>query len=189
MKNIDEEKLLSILLEQGLINEAQEQAYLTYQEEYERRTGERAPSTRVLEKLDILSPDQIASVLKAFESTSAAPKLPIPSGSQSIETALGERPSPKIAPSKIFTPSPEDDEEEETEKGAVEKSSPTPKLSAAFTPLMPIPPLPTEKPSTEKLVTPIMPERSHVPLIVEKPTASALTTAKPQPVEKPKVEE
>ncbi len=119
--NIDEERLFRILLEQGLINEQQQAAYFTYQEEQENRTGERAPVARVLQKLDILTADQISSIMKAIDTVPPVAASPVPSSkfsvmsSQSIGNVLGEKPT-KISPAKLFAPPPESEDEEESSK-------------------------------------------------------------------------
>lgn len=74
MKNIeiDDEKLLNILLAQGLISQEQKNACLTYQQEYLRRTGEKVATPKVLQKLEILPLDKIVSIVKAIEGSQAS---------------------------------------------------------------------------------------------------------------------
>jgi len=104
MKSRDEERILRILVEQGLLSDRQVEAYLTYQEGTERRTGERLPLHQVMEKLEILSREQISSLLKALEMTpppaSRPPMAAVSSGSSvdsTLENMRGDK-APKIAP-------------------------------------------------------------------------------------------
>ena len=102
MAKIPEEKLLTIMLTEGLISEKQVSACKLYQQEYFRKAGQEIPLAMVLAKLEILPEDKVASIIRAMESAnipSSAPSLLSreDSDEESDEPKAPSRPKPRIS--------------------------------------------------------------------------------------------
>lgn len=180
MKNNDEDRILRVLLEQNIINDIQAEAYLTYQESTEQKTGSRLPLDRVMEKLGILSRDQINSLLKAMDmNPPPASRIPMSAPSSSVDSTLdnmrGDKPS-KIAPwsARRGGIKTEDQDEPHSEN----TSLPPPKLTPAL----------LEAKATLGLDKPTLGEKPSLGLIGEKP-ADKLTSPIAPSLPRPSLQE
>lgn len=145
---MDEEKLLSILKDQGMMTDEQENACLLYQQEYLKNTGESIPVHRVLIKLEIVTEDELNSICKAFEQVQEE------ASGQSIEEETYEEKQPsllgfaqhtpkKITPAFLKKPQAwdepqekvtanEEEEEEEEQEEQSQDDSKQPSLFVAY---------------------------------------------------------
>ena len=140
MAKIPEEKLLTIMLTEGLLSQKQANACQLYQEEYFRKTGQEISLGTVLAKLEILPEDKVASIVRAMESANipaSAPSL-LSREEDEEDPKASPRPKPRISlaslpskHSKLKSFSAKEDEEDEEDEQYEEEKAPGPVRQSA----------------------------------------------------------
>ncbi|BBM82932.1 TM2 domain-containing protein [Candidatus Uabimicrobium amorphum] len=95
MAKIDDDKLLKILLKEGVIEQEDAEACRVYQERHLKQRGSEVSLTDTLKKLDILSTAKLDSFIRALESSSVRDTTPVFTSEGKVDIEEKER--PKIA--------------------------------------------------------------------------------------------
>ena len=99
MAKIDDDKLLKILLKEGVIEQDDAEACRVYQERHLKQRGSEVSLTDTLKKLDILSTAKLDSFIRAVESSSVRDTTPVFTSEGKVDIEEKER--PKIAPAAL----------------------------------------------------------------------------------------
>lgn len=99
MAKIDDDKLLKILLKEGVIEQDDAEACRIYQERHLKQRGNEVSLTDTLKKLDILSTAKLDSFIRAVESSSVRDTTPVFTSEGKVDIEEKER--PKIAPAAL----------------------------------------------------------------------------------------
>lgn len=95
MAKIDDDKLISVLLKQGLIEPEEAQACIEYQKKHLAQRGKEISLPNTLEKLDILPAAKLDSFIRAIESSSINDSIPVFTSEGKVDK--DEEDSPKIS--------------------------------------------------------------------------------------------
>ncbi|WP_372368964.1 TM2 domain-containing protein [Candidatus Uabimicrobium sp. HlEnr_7] len=99
MAKIDDDKLLKVLLKEGVIEPEEAEACKSYQERHLKQRGAQVSLTDTLKKLDILPASKLDSFIRALESSSVRDTTPVFTSEGKVD--IEEMDRPRIAPAAL----------------------------------------------------------------------------------------